>query len=139
MPAKGARMDKLPIINGTELEARPLRPIDEDLPSSKKVYVTDGELEVPERQIFLSGGEPPLRVYDTSGPQGHDIRRGLPKLRQPWIARREARGDTNFSQMHYAKRGEITEEMRFVALRENLPAEYVRDEIARGRAILPAN
>src|SRR5262245_48866417 len=132
MPAKGARMDKLPIINSTEIEARPVRPIGEDLPSSQKVFITDGELEVPERQIMRSGGERPLRVYDTSGPQGHDVRRGLPKLRAPWIAKREARGDTNFSQMHYARRGEITEEMRFVALRENVTVDFVRDEVASG-------
>ena len=41
------------------------------------------------REIALSGGEPPLRVYDTSGPQGGDVREGLPALRRPWI---EARG-----------------------------------------------
>jgi len=109
------------------------------LPASEKVYLVDGELSVPEREISLSGGEPPLRVYDTSGPQGHDVRMGLPKLRKPWVDRRLERGDRNFSQMHYARRGELTEEMRFVALRENMPVEFVRDEVARGRAIIPAN
>ena len=91
------------------------------------------------RRIHLSGNEPPLDVYDTFGPRAADLRQGLPKLRQPWIDRRVARGDQNFSQMHYARRGEITEEMRFVALRESVAPELVRDEIARGRAILPAN
>jgi len=110
-----------------------------DLPASQKVYLVDGELRVPEREISLSGGEPPLRVYDTSGPRGHDLRMGLPKLRKTWVDRRVERGDRNFSQMHYARRGEITEEMRFVALRENMPVEFVRDEVARGRAIIPAN
>jgi phosphomethylpyrimidine synthase len=43
------------------------------------------------------------------------------------------------TQLHYARRGEITPEMQFVATREGMPAEYVRDEIARGRAILPNN
>ena len=109
------------------------------LPASAKVYLVDGELRVPEREISLSGGEPPLRVYDTSGPQGHDVRMGLPKLRKPWVDRRLERGDRNFSQMHYARRGELTEEMRFVALRENMPVDFVRDEVARGRAIIPAN
>ncbi|MGC6487730.1 MAG: phosphomethylpyrimidine synthase ThiC [Planctomycetota bacterium] len=80
-----------------------------------------------------------LRVYDTTGPQGCDVRLGLPKRRQPWIDARTARGDTNFSQMHYARRGEITEEMRFVAIRENVEPEFVRKEIAEGRAIIPAN
>jgi phosphomethylpyrimidine synthase len=41
--------------------------------------------------------------------------------------------------MHYARRGEITREMEYVALREGLPAEFVRAEVARGRAIIPAN
>jgi len=40
--------------------------------------------------------------------------------------------------MHYARRGEITEEMRFVDLRENVSPEFVRDEVACGRAIIPA-
>ncbi|MBL8681501.1 MAG: phosphomethylpyrimidine synthase ThiC [Myxococcales bacterium] len=113
--------------------------MDHDLPSSSKVYLETDGLCVPMREIRLSGGEPPVRVYDTTGPQGHDVREGLPKLRKPWIDRRVARGDTNFSQMHYARRGEITEEMRYVAIRENVTPEFVRDEVARGRAIIPAN
>ena len=43
------------------------------------------------------------------------------------------------TQLHYARRGEITPEMEFIAVREGLPAEFVRDEVARGRAIIPAN
>ncbi|HEY0709347.1 MAG TPA: phosphomethylpyrimidine synthase ThiC [Polyangia bacterium] len=116
-----------------------LRPLDEDLPASQKVFVSDGDIRVPMREIAVSGGEPPVRVYDTTGPQGHDVLLGLPKLRAPWIERRVARGDRNFSQMHYARKGDITEEMRFVALRENVAPEFVRDEVARGRAIIPAN
>jgi phosphomethylpyrimidine synthase len=112
---------------------------DESFPSSRKVHVLDGELAVPQREIALGGGEPPLRVYDTSGPQGHEATLGLPKLRQPWIEKRVARGDGNFSQMHYARRGELTEEMRFIAIREGVTPEFVRDEVARGRAIIPAN
>ena len=103
-----------------------------------KVYVEADGLRVPAREIQLGGGEPPFRVYDTSGP-GSDVKLGLPRLRQPWIDRRIARGDSNFSQMHCARLGEITEEMRFIAIRENVPAELVRDEVARGRAIIPAN
>jgi phosphomethylpyrimidine synthase len=116
-----------------------LRPVVEDLPASTKQYLGDGEIRVPVREIALAGGNPPVRVYDTTGPQGHDVAVGLPRLRAPWIARRQARGDRNFSQMHYARAGEITEEMRFVALRENVAPEFVRDEVARGRAIIPAN
>mmetsp|Transcript_6664 Transcript_6664/g.17923 ORF Transcript_6664/g.17923 Transcript_6664/m.17923 type:complete len:617 (+) Transcript_6664:42-1892(+) len=97
------------------------------------------ELWVPSRRVHLSGGEPPLDLYDTSGPLGLDPRMGLPKHRAPWIKRREARGDKAFTQMHYARKGEITEEMLFVAVREGLDPEFVRSEVARGRAIIPSN
>jgi phosphomethylpyrimidine synthase len=103
-----------------------------------KVYVEKDGFSVPAREIKLGGGEPPFRVYDTAGP-GSDVKDGLPRLRQPWIDRRVARGDTNFSQMHCARKGEITEEMRYIAIRENVAPELVRDEVARGRAIIPAN
>ncbi len=96
-------------------------------------------LRVPARRIHLSGGEPPLDLYDTTGPELLDTDAGLPKLRAPWVARRVARGDTNFSQMHYARAGVITEEMAFAAAREGVEPEVVRAEIASGRAILPAN
>ena len=52
---------------------------------------------------------------------------------------RRAKPGANVTQMHYARRGEITPEMEFIALREGMQAEFVRDEIARGRAVLPAN
>jgi len=52
---------------------------------------------------------------------------------------RRAKPGANVTQMHYARRGEITPEMEFVALREGVKAEFVRDEIARGRAVLPTN
>jgi phosphomethylpyrimidine synthase len=117
-------------------------------PSSRKAYdeptasLTPGgasvTLRVPAREVALGGGEPPLRLYDTSGPQGHDVRAGLPKLREPWIAARRAAGHVG-TQLFYARRGEITPEMAFVAAREGLPAELVRDEVARGRAIIPSN
>ena len=61
----------------------------ESFPHSTKVYVEGARgVRVPMREISLSGGEPPLRVYDTSGPQGVDVREGLPALREEWIARR---------------------------------------------------
>jgi phosphomethylpyrimidine synthase len=172
---------------------------------SKKVHV--GPLGVKMREIHLEpgSGEPPVRVYDTSGPYTDpeakiDIAAGLPELRSPWI---RARGDVeevtqrqvkpedngqlgpdrsggvpafpnvrrtvlrakpgmNVSQMYYARRGIITPEMEYVATRENLgremlreyirdgqdfgaqipdyvTPEFVRDEVARGRAIIPNN
>src|SRR5471030_1399025 len=65
------------------------------------------------------------------------------KPREEWIARRKAEaaqsGDENVSQMHYARKGLITEEMLYVAEKEKLSPELVRDEIAAGRMIIPAN
>jgi phosphomethylpyrimidine synthase len=129
-------------------------------------------------------GEPPLRVYDTSGPQGYDAGEGLPSVRGAWIAARDVertggpvdrrtdgqgdglngsrqsasgagsstnpsarppvrpsaiRGRSTITQLHYARRGEITPEMEFAALREGMDPEVVRGEVARGRAIIPAN
>ena len=57
--------------------------------------------------------------------------------RADWVAKRK--GHANVSQMHYAKKGQITEEMLYVAKREDLEPELVRSEIARGRMIIPAN
>ncbi len=126
--------------------AQPVRaqpPIEASFPSSHKVWrdVVHGSetLRVPFRRIHLSGGEAPLDVYDTSGPEGADPHAGLPKLREPWIRKRVLRGDRNHSQMHYARKGIVTEEMAFAAAREGMDPEVVRAEIARGRAILPAN
>src|SRR6185436_9905980 len=134
-------------------------------PNSRKVYAGN----VPMREISLSGGEPALRVYDTSGPQGHDPREGLPALRQEWILARGGvreversyrpadgparpmppalaarmrtalRGDRAVTQLHFARQGVVTPEMAFIAVREGFDPEFVRSEVARGRAIIPAN
>src|SRR5499427_6139574 len=148
---------------------------------SRKVYLTGSraDIRVPMREIALSGGNPPLRLYDTSGPYTDpdvdlDLKRGLPPLRLGWIIERgdveelagpssayrrsreenPALGGVRFAsvrrplrarpgrcvtQMHYARRGEITPEMEFIALREGLEPAFVRDEVARGRAIIPSN
>ena len=138
-------------------------------PKSRKIHVPgDGThgVQVPMREITLSGGEPPLRVYDTSGPQGCDVRHGLPALRRDWIlarggveeggrSYRSGSGSTEkippslwrpvlsgtgaVTQLHYARRGVVTPEMEFVATREGFDPEFVRSEVARGRAIIPAN
>ncbi len=189
-------------------------------PGSRKIYVSGSHpgVRVPMREIEQSptraneGLEenPPIYVYDTSGPYGEagariDLLKGLADVRGAWIeargdteqldgpsssygARRQAdpalaklrfahirrprraRGDANVTQMHYARRGEITPEMEFCAIRENqrldelradpryarlirqhpgqsfgaalperITAEFVRAEVAAGRAIIPAN
>ena len=138
-------------------------------PNSCKIHVPgDGThgVQVPMREITLSGGEPPLRVYDTSGPQGCDVRHGLPALRRDWILARGGveeggrsyrsgssstgkipsslwrpvlRGTGAVTQLHYARRGVVTPEMEFIATREGFDPEFVRSEVARGRAIIPAN
>src|ERR1700682_2126314 len=60
--------------------------------------------------------------------------------RAEWLAKRKAENtDGNFSQMHYARRAVITDEMKYIAHREKLTPELVRDEVARGRMIIPAN
>ena len=106
-------------------------------PNSSKVHV-DGPsgIRVPMREIALSNGET-VRVYDSSGPRGHDVRAGLPKLREGWVAGR--RGTAAVTQLHFARKGVVTPEMEFVAIREGFDPDFVRSEIARGRAIIPAN
>jgi phosphomethylpyrimidine synthase len=184
-------------------------------PASEKIYVEGSrpDIRVPMRKITLSdtpahfGAEknPPLYVYDTSGPYTDpsvtvDLKKGLSSVRANWILERndteELAGPTsayghqrlhdpatqhlrfehirkprraktgmNVTQMHYARRGIITPEMEFIAIRENqkmdamrelwkdqhpgesfgasipdvITPEFVRSEVARGRAIIPAN
>jgi phosphomethylpyrimidine synthase len=74
---------------------------------------------------------------------GHEQSAWIPKPREEWIAKRRGEaahsGDNNFSQMHYARQGKTTEEMVYVAEREQLTPELVRGEVAAGRMIIPAN
>ena len=102
---------------------------------SHKVYL-DG---VPFRRVSLTNGEH-FDLYDTSGPYTDhnvtvDLHAGLPGLRGAWIGNRTEKN----TQLGYAKAGVITEEMRFVATRERLDPEFVRAEVASGRAVIPAN
>ena len=74
---------------------------------------------------------------------GHETSAWIEKPREQWISKRREEaarsGDGNFSQMHYARQGKTTEEMVFVAERERITPEVVRDEVAAGRMIIPAN
>jgi phosphomethylpyrimidine synthase len=100
-----------------------------------KVYVQGPrpDIRVPFREIPLSGGNPPVRLYDTTGPAPDGPAAGLPPLRAPWSAGRHG------TQLRFARAGVATPEMEFVALREGLPVSLVVDELAAGRAVLPAN
>ncbi|MEM6830621.1 MAG: phosphomethylpyrimidine synthase ThiC [Bacteroidota bacterium] len=188
-------------------------------PKSKKIYVKGEvhDISVAMREISLHETKlrfnpsapveqnPPVTVYDTSGPYTDpsvdiDVKKGLPKLRQAWIEKREdteelggissaygqerledpsldrfrfeylknplkARKGKNVTQLHYARKGIITPEMEYIAIRENqrieewaelneqhpgesfgantpkgkITPEFVREEVASGRAIIPAN
>jgi phosphomethylpyrimidine synthase len=105
---------------------------------SRKVYRQVGELRVPARRVELTNGEH-IDLYDTSGPYTDpdaiiDVHRGLPPLRGPWIAARKPS-----TQLAWARAGVVTPEMEFIAAREDVDVELVRSEVARGRAIIPAN
>jgi len=137
------------------------------LPGSRKVYLSGkiyDDLKIPFREINQSPTvttdntkitNSPLRVYDTSGSYTDplveiDISKGLPVTRHSWILSRgdveqlsqkplRAKSGRNVTQMHYARKGLITREMEYVAIREHCNSEFVRSEVARGRAIIPAN
>jgi phosphomethylpyrimidine synthase len=107
----------------------------------RKAYLTGTrpDVRVPVREVALTTGES-FPLYDTSGPYSDPEYGGgyvLPRLRAPWIAARRERSGT-VTQRACARRGEITPEMEFAALREDVRPELVRDEIAAGRAVLPA-
>jgi phosphomethylpyrimidine synthase len=124
------------------------------LPGSRKTYLPGPrpDIRVPMREVALSTGDRVV-LYDTSGPHADpdvpvDVRVGLPLARAAWIAERDDRAAAGpagsaaalaGTQLAFARRGEITPEMEFVAVREGVPAEKVRAEIAAGRAVLPAN
>jgi phosphomethylpyrimidine synthase len=109
---------------------------------SRKVYREIDGLSVPFRRIDLSNGDHFDR-YDTSGPYTDtdariDVHNGLTPLRTEWLAGREPVNGAA-TQLAWARAGLITEEMRFAAAREGVPAELVRAEVAAGRAVIPAN
>ena len=92
----------------------------------------------------------PIYIYDTGGPYtdehlSTDPRKGIERIRQSWIEKRKAEGKP-IGQLACARAGIITPEMEYVAIRENMNCndtyitpEFVRKEIAEGRAVLPAN
>ncbi|OTG97123.1 phosphomethylpyrimidine synthase ThiC [Acinetobacter sp. ANC 4654] len=209
-------MNQLTNLSATDISAQheqDSKDLTRILPASKKVYIqgSRADIQVPMRAIELTdtptglGGEhnPDILVYDTSGVYTDakvaiDLNKGLPNVRESWIAERDdterlntltsafgqerlkdirtaeirfahiqkprrAKAGKNVSQMHYARQGIITPEMEYIAIRENqrqldgvdarqhvgqnfgaknlteITPEFVRQEIAEGRAIIPAN
>jgi phosphomethylpyrimidine synthase len=112
----------------------------------RKIYVEGARpgVRVPFEEVSLSGGNAPLRRYDTSGPVSDpdhpavDPEVGLPPSRSPWTAGRRKAG-APVTQLELARAGHVTEEMEFAAIREGVDPVLVRDEIAAGRAVLPVN
>ncbi|WP_080945746.1 phosphomethylpyrimidine synthase ThiC [Rhodococcus erythropolis] len=105
---------------------------------SSKHYVESDSLRVPLRRVTLTNGEH-LDLYDTSGPYTDtdadiDLDAGLPTTRDTWEL-----PESNRTQLECARDGVITPEMRYCAAREGVSAELVRSEVARGRAVIPAN
>ena len=82
---------------------------------------------MPKRRIHLTNDDPPVDVYDTSGPQGCDVRVGVPKPREEWIKapRDERVGQLQPDALRQAA-AIITEEMAYVAAREGVEPEFVR-------------
>jgi phosphomethylpyrimidine synthase len=120
-------------------------PYNDAFPNSTKEYksvtheATGHQLSVPFRRVHLDDPETPsIDLYDTSGPRDVDPHQGLPKVRKEWVEKREGKHE-RYTQMHFARKGMITEEMLFVAEREGVAPEFVRDEVARGRAIITSN
>ncbi|MEU2255674.1 phosphomethylpyrimidine synthase ThiC [Nocardia xishanensis] len=107
---------------------------------SVKHYQEVDDLRIPVRRINLTNGDT-FDVYDTSGPYTDDnatidLEAGLPKLRDTWT---KPQVDGAPTQLAWARQGIITPEMRFIAAREGVEPELVRDEVAAGRAVIPAN
>ncbi|MGV9612641.1 phosphomethylpyrimidine synthase ThiC [Nocardia xishanensis] len=107
---------------------------------SVKHYQEVDDLRIPVRRVNLTNGDT-FDVYDTSGPYTDDnatidLEAGLPKLRDTWA---KPQVDGAPTQLAWARQGIITPEMRFIAAREGVEPELVRDEVAAGRAVIPAN
>jgi len=119
-----------------------------------RLYDTSGPYTDPSVQVDITQGLPQLRlkwilergdVEYLSGPSSiyrkdRDNDLDLVPIRFPGVRKPlRSKSGQNVTQMHYARQGIITPEMEYIALRENCKPEFVRDEVARGRAIIPSN
>ncbi|APA95269.1 phosphomethylpyrimidine synthase ThiC [Nocardia seriolae] len=115
-------------------------PIEGSVKHYEQVEADGTTLNVPVRRINLTNGEH-FDVYDTSGPYTDDtatidLEAGLPKLRDTWD---KPQVDGPPTQLNWARQGIVTKEMAYIAAREGVSPELVRDEVAAGRAVIPAN
>ncbi|MVU80243.1 phosphomethylpyrimidine synthase ThiC [Nocardia sp. ET3-3] len=115
-------------------------PIEGSVKHYEQVEADGTTLNVPVRRINLTNGEH-FDVYDTSGPYTDDtatidLEAGLPKLRDSWD---KPQVDGPPTQLNWARQGIVTKEMAYIAAREGVAPELVRDEVAAGRAVIPAN
>ncbi|MEW5894327.1 MAG: phosphomethylpyrimidine synthase ThiC [Candidatus Omnitrophota bacterium] len=114
-------------------------------PCRIKKFYRQGKLfpfiQVPFRRVALSSiSRPFIDLYDTTGPYSDpditvDPSRGILPVRKIWGETDRYQG----TQLYRARNGEITPEMEFIAIREGVESEFVRKEVADGRAIIPAN
>ncbi|MGY0700518.1 phosphomethylpyrimidine synthase ThiC [Bacillus subtilis] len=119
-----------------------------------RVYDTSGPYTDPEVTINIQEGLKPLRqkwitergdVEEYEGraikPEDNGYKKANPNVSYPGLKRKplRAKAGQNVTQMHYAKKGIITPDMEFIAIREHVSPEFVRDEVASGRAIIPSN
>lgn len=98
------------------------------------------DIRIPFKRVALSNNTH-IDLYDTTGPYSDpdiavNVSKGILRLRESW---RPSSAQSNVTQLHRARKGEITPEMEFVAIREGVDPEFVRREVAEGRAIIPAN
>ncbi|UGT40861.1 phosphomethylpyrimidine synthase ThiC [Nocardia yamanashiensis] len=115
-------------------------PIEGSVKHYEQVEADGTTLRIPVRRINLTNGDH-FDVYDTSGPYTDDnavidLEAGLPKLRDSWT---KPAVEGPRTQLAWARLGIVTPEMRYIAAREDMPAELVREEVAAGRAVIPAN
>jgi phosphomethylpyrimidine synthase len=96
------------------------------------------------REIALENGQSSIRVYDTSGPQGHDVKQGLPKLREPWVRARLNASPSSSRLVLPSKTHAAPARARARVPPDGLSPSagcprFRPRRVARGRAIIPAN
>jgi phosphomethylpyrimidine synthase len=130
IPRSGATKDLLPALAPTQASSRIRAPI-----CARKRRALQRIIS-----LYQDGENP---IMSSANGNGNGTPQTTPKPREEWIVKRRAEaartGDDNVSQMHFARKGLVTEEMLFVAEREHVAPEVIRAEVAVGRMIIPAN